>query len=107
MQDKSASYEAFHAHDEIVTVAVFAPDTARRHFANALDSSVSSGHVSDLGAAHSLSSASDASIVAWQPDVAHIQEKGSLAALSSNCPHHRHASACMLALYIIATHAEA
>ncbi|KAK9850113.1 hypothetical protein WJX84_008956 [Apatococcus fuscideae] len=48
-QDKSASYEAFHAHDEIVTVAVFAPDTARRHFANALDSSVSSGHASAYG----------------------------------------------------------
>ncbi len=45
LQDKSASYEAFHAHDEIVTVAIFAPDTARRLFANTLDAPAS-GHVS-------------------------------------------------------------
>ena len=28
MQEKSSSYECFHAHDDIVTVAVFAPETA-------------------------------------------------------------------------------
>ena len=29
-KDKSSSYECFHAHDDIITVAVFAPDTAHR-----------------------------------------------------------------------------
>ena len=29
-QEKSASYECFHAHNDIVTVALFAPGTARR-----------------------------------------------------------------------------
>lgn len=30
LQEKSASYECFHAHNDIVTVALFAPKTARR-----------------------------------------------------------------------------
>ena len=29
-QEKSSSYECFHAHNDIVTVALFAPGTARR-----------------------------------------------------------------------------
>ena len=29
-KEKSSSYECFHAHDDIITVAVFAPDTANR-----------------------------------------------------------------------------
>lgn len=29
-KEKSSSYECFHAHDDIITVAVFAPDTASR-----------------------------------------------------------------------------
>ncbi len=29
-REKSSSYECFHAHDDIITVAVFAPDTAHR-----------------------------------------------------------------------------
>lgn len=29
-QEKSSSYETFHAHDDIITVAVFAPGTAAR-----------------------------------------------------------------------------
>ena len=28
--EKSGSYESFHAHDDIATVAIFAPDAARR-----------------------------------------------------------------------------
>lgn len=30
LQEKSSSYECFHAHNDIVTVALFAPATARR-----------------------------------------------------------------------------
>ena len=30
MQEKSSSYECFHAHNDIVTVALFAPSAARR-----------------------------------------------------------------------------
>ena len=30
MQEKSSSYECFHAHNDIVTVALFAPGAARR-----------------------------------------------------------------------------
>ena len=30
MQEKSSSYECFNAHNDIVTVALFAPGTARR-----------------------------------------------------------------------------
>ena len=29
-KEKSSSYECFHAHDDIITVAVFAPDTTHR-----------------------------------------------------------------------------
>lgn len=29
-KEKSSSYECFHAHDDIITVAAFAPDTAYR-----------------------------------------------------------------------------
>ena len=29
-KEKSSSYECFHAHDDIITVAVFAPDTTNR-----------------------------------------------------------------------------
>jgi hypothetical protein len=30
LQEKSSSYECFHAHNDIVTLALFAPGTARR-----------------------------------------------------------------------------
>ena len=29
-KEKSSSYECFHAHDDIITIAAFAPDTANR-----------------------------------------------------------------------------
>lgn len=33
LQDKNSSYECFHAHDDIVTVAIFAPGTAQQPIA--------------------------------------------------------------------------